>query len=345
MVQHITLSRDHRSIGLGHGRAAAPTIRRTVEFYRQFLSSFSSDAAEQAERLAQHFRTVISTQSPHLATEIEAIAEGAGLEPIWLFMLNARSELLSHSVPECTALYSPQSGVLAQTWDFAPQLQDSIVLLEIREETGLQIFTATEAGMVGKVGMNSRGLGVCLNMLMTEKSLAGLPIHVLLREFMQCESLDAVRAKSTRFGAERSGNVMIGTAHDGGLNIEYLGTRTQADRVLDSSFVHTNHPLGAPLPDGELYENSLQRLTTAQSIAGSRSNLSLSEVNRILSDQSDGRHPVCAPFRILDGYEVGTLLTVIMELGAGKIHLRKGPDPAADYTTFELETAPSKGAV
>lgn len=337
MIQHIQTGGDHVRIGLDHGRAAAGKIRRNVEFYREFISTLTPEADGKLEQLAQHFGKVIKANAPLIAQEIEAIAEGAGLAPRWLYMLNARSEILAQTLPECTSVFSPESGVLAQNWDFAPEMQDATVLLDIAFEDGLKVLTVTEAGMVGKIGMNSRGVGVCLNMLHTERNVTGEPIHVLLRTLMQADDLAAARARIAAAGAGRSGNVLVGTAHEGGLNVEFLGGRMQQSDIVDRPFVHTNHPLNEPLREEDIFQNSLHRYETAKALTADGAALGVEQANRLLSDQSNPQHPVCAPFRTLDGFEFGTVLTVVMELRAGKLHLREGPDPDAAYTTYEIE--------
>ena len=53
--------------------------------------------------------------------------------------------------------------------------------------------TLTEAGILGKIGLNDAGLGVCLNLLSTtaDGGRDGTPIHVLLRQMLQsCRSVD-----------------------------------------------------------------------------------------------------------------------------------------------------------
>lgn len=337
MIQHIRTAGDHVRIGLDHGQSAAGKIRRNVDFYREFISTLTPEADGRLVQLAQHFGEVIKANAPLMAQEIEAIAEGAGLAPHWLYMLNARSEILAQTLPECTSVFSPESGVLAQNWDFSPNMQDATVLLDIEFEDGLKVMTVTEAGMVGKIGMNSRGVGVCLNMLHTERNVTGEPIHVLLRTLMQAGDIAAVRERISQAGTRRSGNVLVGTAYDGGLNIEYLGSRMRQSEVAGKPFVHTNHPLDEPLREEDIFQNSFHRYETAKAITADGGALDVVQADRLLSDQSHPEHPVCAPFRNRDGFEFGTVLTVVMELRTGRLHLREGPEPDAAYTTFELD--------
>ena len=53
--------------------------------------------------------------------------------------------------------------------------------------------TFTEAGILGKIGLNNHGVGVCINILgsSSDGGLGGIPIHILLRLLLQsCQSLE-----------------------------------------------------------------------------------------------------------------------------------------------------------
>merc|ERR1712217_465596 len=59
------------------------------------------------------------------------------------------------------------------------------------------ILTLTEPGMVGKIGMNENGVGVCLNALRGRVScdpVDGIPVHCLVRMILACESLHEANA-------------------------------------------------------------------------------------------------------------------------------------------------------
>ena len=63
-------------------------------------------------------------------------------------------------------LASGAGGLLAQNWDWHPDLRASTVVW-IVEHDDRWFATLTEAGILAKIGLNSAGLGVCLNILRT----------------------------------------------------------------------------------------------------------------------------------------------------------------------------------
>lgn len=66
----------------------------------------------------------------------------------------------------------------------SPEINPGVILLEIDQTPRPNILMATEAGIVGKIGLNSEGLGVCLNLLGPEhNTMRGVPIHIILRGY------------------------------------------------------------------------------------------------------------------------------------------------------------------
>ena len=118
-------------------------------------------------------------KNPRGRGELQGSANGAGVDVRELLAVNARTELTSGR-HECSVIGA--GDVLAQNWDWHPDLQESTVLWIVRENGGW-FATLTEAGMLAKIGMNDAGLGVCLNLLRcsTDGGLDGTPIHLLMR--------------------------------------------------------------------------------------------------------------------------------------------------------------------
>ena len=102
-------------------------------------------------------RRRVSEYSAGYAEEIEGIAQGAAVDPLDIYALNARSEILALPAQECTALCFPDARLLGQNWDWAQDLEELAVLMRIVRSDGHRILMLTEPGMIGKIGMNSAG--------------------------------------------------------------------------------------------------------------------------------------------------------------------------------------------
>src|SRR5262249_45271598 len=146
--------------------------------------------SEKASRTAgDGFRAETRNRFPRIAEMLDATAEGAGVTLGDLYAVNARTELIYGATPDdgCTVLgvlgthTATGHTLLAQNWDWHPDQRDAMVLLSTTDEHGHRIVTLTEGGMLAKAGLNSAGLGSCVNMLTTDRDGVkgqAVPYHV-----------------------------------------------------------------------------------------------------------------------------------------------------------------------
>ena len=328
----IRISGTPEDIGRAHGEALKAQIHETIGIY-SFLFGKDENVIEET---ALRFREKITDFAPRLAREIDAIAAAADVSLFWLYALNARSEILSRRAPECTALYTPDARILAQNWDWMEPFERLFAVLDITHEDGRRILTVTEPGVVGKVGLNTDGLGVCLNFMIADASLNGVPIHILLRALLDAASYREGLDVLERAGAGRAGNILFASRCGGAVSVEYAGAQTRHIEIGECAFAHTNHPVQAPAGDGDLLQNSAARLRQADALLEDRRDLTLSEAAAILSNIEDGAHPICMSYRPFEGVRVGTVCSILMELDAGRLHLRKGPNPEGPFETYSF---------
>ena len=116
------------------------------------------------------FMNVIREFDTRYSDEIEGIAEGCGLEPYAIYCLNARTEISLQLLQRCSEMPSNARPRFLQRRDSSPELglgrrfEKLAVISEIRTKEHA-ILTMHEPGMLAKTGMNSTGIGVCLNAL------------------------------------------------------------------------------------------------------------------------------------------------------------------------------------
>ena len=124
-------------------------------------------------------------------------------------------------VPEASA-----SGhtLIGQNWDWLLHCFDTVVVLEAEQDEGPNYVSVVEAGLLAKTGMNSSGLGVATNALVTEddRGEPAMPYHVLLRAFMDCETISDALSAAQRSRRSSSANYLLahrrrhGRRHRGG---------------------------------------------------------------------------------------------------------------------------------
>jgi isopenicillin-N N-acyltransferase-like protein len=197
----VSAARIHRSPaaspgerGREFGAANAGAVAHTIEVYRRMFAAARGMDAPAVRAAGDQVRARAEWEWPALADEIAGIADGAGLDRAELFAVNARTEVLAGELRgECSTVALRDPPVLMQNWDWHPELAQSRIVWVVDQGDGDWFATFTEAGILAKIGMNSRGLALCLNLLATDADgdLDTLPLHFALRLVLEtCNDLD-----------------------------------------------------------------------------------------------------------------------------------------------------------
>ena len=340
-IQHITLSGSARKIGQQHGEALRDNIVRAIDLYG-YLFSLSGLNEEEAFRRADHFKRVIANFNPAYADEIEGIAEGANQDQRWIYALNARSELMSSvssEFGECTAFYFNKTSILAQNWDWAEPIEGLIALVKIQRDEGPDILMMTEPGLIGKIGMNEAGLGLCFNFLATDKPTAGVPLHVTNRAILESGNLLEARDVIDRAGFGKSGNVLVGQENGQGFDVEFAGDRIIEPERQPDFFTHTNHFVDEHFlsADPELVTNSRTRKQRIDTLCTAANGQTLEEAKRLLNDTQTEPNPILRKY--VPHPELGrggTICSIIMDLPKREMHFRLGNDATKSFNIYTI---------
>jgi isopenicillin-N N-acyltransferase-like protein len=331
------LKGNPKDIGFQHGRTLKERIHSTVNWYKKIIAH----EEKKVEKLTKHFKLIIHDFNSHYCDEIEAIARGAGIKPHWIYMLNARSEIMNTFRNECTALFFRKSGILGQNWDWAEELESLAVILKIQQKDKPEILMMTEPGIIGKIGFNSAGIGVCLNFLNSGESCKGIPIHILLRVILESTSIDeAIKViNSSLMG--KSANILLGDVSGNSIDVEFTKEQIYYPNTNINAFIHTNHYLANNdlNTDVEKLASSFTRYETAVKLAQNISQDSIEEMKAILLDSSQEDFPICRPY--VDNPDignVGTICSVIMDLAKFQMHITRGNPLVTPFTVLTLES-------
>ena len=182
-----TISGNNEELGKQIGTILGDRILQTLDFYKGVFKK----EEERIFKYASMFQSSIKSFSNDYAIEIETMADTIDVDPLWLYALNARSEIMNKFANECTASYFKTTKLLGQNWDWAQELESLAVVLRMQQDSKPDILQMTEPGIIGKIGFNSKGLGVCLNFLHLDGyDPLGVPTHVLLRAVLDFHTID-----------------------------------------------------------------------------------------------------------------------------------------------------------
>ena len=311
-------------------------IHRTLEFYKkQFLLP-----EDQILNIARQFQTSTRAFRQDLYLEIESLARAAEVDPVWIYALNGRTELLNLNPMECTTLAFRKQRLIGQNWDWDREIEELAIILDIVNEHGHRIMTMTEPGMIGKIGMNHCGLGVCLNFMTIENYQPyGVPLHVLLRTILDCTSLDEALSFLENQMKGKIGNILMADANGKLVDIELAGDEYFFLPVEDL-FVHTNHFLTRIDYDLLLFPHTVGRYNRARALLSAMDDPSLSSMKALLKDNDNQEFPICRkrfshPW-LTDDTSI-TVTTIIMDLQNLQFHITRGNPFDHPYSVFSLK--------
>jgi isopenicillin-N N-acyltransferase-like protein len=321
---------------------------------------------QQAVEAASALVPSVRQSFPRYLEEMEGIAEGAGLTFEDVFTMNARTEVMwagtvrqsdqlrASYARECSsfALLPSRTAnrhtMVGQTWDWLVQGFDSVVVLEVEQDQGPNFVTIVEAGLLAKSSLNSSGLGVCVNTLVSteDRGEAGVPFHVIIRALADCDSLTDAIYVTSKHRRSSSGNFMLGHADGTAVNLEtapggVAGVRPQLP--VDGALVHTNHFVDPPGHGGELAHYAmadsyirLQRVR--ESIAGAQEPATVESLHAAMSDHADYPSSVCChpDPREDDAEQWATVMAVVMDLEARTVHLSHGNPCSSPPNALDL---------
>ena len=131
-IKLISLSGTPEEIGYQHGQMLREQIHQNIAFYQSVFLKNLGDKS-QILQAACRYQEAIRAYNSNFNLEIDHMALGAGVpEPLWLYALNARTELsMVDGLRECTAVVCPKEGLIGQTWDWAEKLEEKFFLMAI----------------------------------------------------------------------------------------------------------------------------------------------------------------------------------------------------------------------
>ncbi|KAF2966018.1 hypothetical protein GQX73_g7562 [Xylaria multiplex] len=247
-------------IGVTHGVTARGKITGSIDFYsRLFQNSCSLSWSEVVQEAAKYVEPLESIV-PRYLEEIRGIAVGSGLAFLDILALNVRTEItfgLFSDAPKdiakvpsdgCTSLgwLTASGSFLGQNWDWMVEQGPNLVICHISQPgTGIPDFSmVTEAGIIGKIGLNAEGVGCCLNAIRCRGvDPSKLPIHFALRKVLESSSRTAAVKAIKLAGVAGSGHILIGDA-TGSIGLECTSKWVKEVAMDDANRVcHTNHLL------------------------------------------------------------------------------------------------------
>jgi isopenicillin-N N-acyltransferase-like protein len=342
-----------RERGRQVGESAADLVHSNLDNYWRLFHDLAGLGPPSVIEHASSFLEPIETYAPHLLEEMCGTAEGAGATLLEIVALNCRTELLSVAkVPfwnECTAVFAgPEATadghtLLAQNWDWAEILRGGMILLQITQPGQPTILTLTEAGMVGKIGFNSAGVGVCTNFLLHDCRRHGVPFHLILREALNAPRLGVAVAAVYRQARADSGNYLFAHAVGEAINLEATPLTVAFQHPSRGLLIHTNHFVAPHLQQGDHgvleSDNTLLRYGRARRLLEEEiGRITVGTLKQLLQDHFNYPRGICrhSDPTLPKAERNVTLASIVMDLTVGQAHIACGEPCLSPYYSVQL---------
>jgi isopenicillin-N N-acyltransferase like protein len=258
MFPRVEVEGGARERGRQYGETARDRVNRSVDIYHEVFAHYAGWDWERVRGEAERYVAPVTAFEPRYLEEIRGLAEGAGLDEFDVLAINVRTEIIfaatarGHRTAECTSFAvvptraAEGTLLIGQNWDWIPETVDTTVILEARQDDGPDFVTVVEAGLLAKVGMNSSGVAVGANALVSAADVGtpGVPFHVLLRALHDADNLaDGMRALGRM---ERSSSANYLLAHEDGLAVDIEAAPGGVGELFpgypsDGVILHANH--------------------------------------------------------------------------------------------------------
>jgi isopenicillin-N N-acyltransferase like protein len=210
-----------------YGSRTRDRIGNTLRAYAQLFVAYADLDWATVTQYARRYEPIIRAHDNELIEEMRGIAEGAGVAFEDVLAINVRTEVMYglgelRPAADCTAFAAlPEATgdghtLLGQNWDWNPAAFDCCVILSMEQPDRPDFVTIVEAGLLAKMGMNSEGVGVATNAMVSDadKGEPGIPYHVILRSILNSRSFDQAVDQVTSVDRASSANYLI-AARDG----------------------------------------------------------------------------------------------------------------------------------
>ena len=309
------------AMGRAQGRAFASEIHAAAAFYNKLaqrkagLDPAFGQLGPYVDATKQHF--------PHLADEVEGLAEGAEIdaEVAWFFI--CMEEVWPFEA--CTTLATDRWLMHAEQWYAG---HSGIGVVVARPDDGPAFVSPTCAGFLPAVGLNASGFAQGIDSLTTTDDRTGIPRLIVSRSSLGAQDMQDAITRATR--SHRAGGYSHVLATSGrAVIVETTATRSA---TLVEERAHTNHVLSwnlAPVSPNSS-DGSLARLKRAVKLLETSPPKSIEDCMSLLGDHDSQPQSICHH----EGEDLATSATVfgmICDLQTGVVAVSAGRPCSSEW--------------
>lgn len=315
-------------IGFKHGKEAKLFVSRSIKFYTNLFLESTKLTWPEVQKLALGFQPNIQQKWPQYLEEMQGLSDGAGVDLADILALNVRTEInFGLFTDGCTALSwrTDNASYLAQNWDWQEQMMENLVMLTIEKKDKPVIKFVSEAGIIGKIGLNDSGVGVNLNAIKAKGlDMERMPVHLALRLVLESTSRQEAVSQLEVYGVASACHMLIADA-TGGVGLEWsCKDLKKLEMNSHGQIFHANHYLVEHVVKDECpWIDSHFRIERIEELASTVSEApAMSDIGVLFRDERNYPAAIC---RTQEGdSSIGTLFNIVMDLKAKKSTVKMG---------------------
>lgn len=366
-LPHVRVSADDPfERGRQLGATTADRIQRSIEIYDETFSYYTALPWPRIKDFAARFREPIEAYDAAIMREIEGVAAGASLDLEDLLAINARSEIMfglaRRGAPECTTFFAgpPATAdghvLVGQSWDWRPCCESNVVLVEVEQGDRPSFVSIVEAGQVGKLGFNSAGIALGVNLLVSDvdHGEANVPFHVILRGILNARTPEEAVAAVVRARRGASGNYVIASATGEAVDLETGPGGVETVRMIhpeNGLLWHSNHftcdiPFGDAVVD-KWVDSPVRLQTIGERLDSARGTLTRESATEHLRDHTGYPDSICRHPNddVPEVERSASVVAWVIDATDRVASLRVGTPCSGEFTTFAPAFARASVAV
>ena len=303
---------------------------------------------------SKQFVPYVEKYNPEFLEEIQAMGEGSDQKQDTIFFLNVVYEYFSRRVPgvwsSCTSIsvmpHMTKDGVTlaGQNDDWNEAFQKTSIVLRVKRKSKPDILQFCDAGTLGGNGVNSAGIALCANSLLSGGwSFDGVPHYFLKRGVLDSEFYaDAISAITA---ADRCNSHNFLLTHVDGLGVDIEATPGDMNLIYpDDGFIaHANHfvvqnPQIQDLKVARSPDSIIRQMRAEQQIRTELGEISIDTMKRIFVDHigkpgSICRHP---DDRLPSLSQMQTNASYIFDMTNRRFLIAQGPPCISEYEVLHF---------
>jgi isopenicillin-N N-acyltransferase like protein len=323
---------------LQHGQSATEEVKGSIAFYENFFRKQSKLSWPEVTEVAKKFQPSLQQKCPNFVEEMKGIAEGSGVDYHDILALNVRTEIAYGMYSDgCTAFAwkTDDASFLAQNWDWSHEQHQNIIKADIAQTGKPKISMMTEGGIIGKIGLNSAGVGVTLNAIRAlGVSHDKMPVHLALRTVLNSNSGDEAADALRQSGVAAAAHIQIADKSTGTVGFECTAEDIVEMPMENGICTHSNHLVKKhKIADKTFLPDSPLRLQRIGQLIKATEKPTMESLAELLKDEQN--YPTAINRSQTEKSSIETLFSVVMDLTERRGIVKMGR-PTEGGETLEL---------